>query len=259
MLVQICSTTLQSCTSSNAQIGIWSCYQHKKHANTLLQNARLIGKKIFAVLLPYEFTLLQNLKRGRKLLPVHISQGFSITFYHITFLLSEGHIDYYTCANLFNYPAILYLSKCSNRHLKLLPAQKSHKYTTPKPFTIWYSRNLLFYYPMNLHYSKTNVDNTVYHMRFYYRMNLHYSKTSKEDWSCYQCMHHKAFQLHFIISLPFCQKKHIDYHTCANLFNYPAILHLSKCSNRHLKLLPAQNARKYTTPKPILFPKFVWY
>ena len=63
-------------------------------------------------------------------------------------------------------------------------------------------------------------------------------------------MHHKAFQLHFIISLPFCQKKHIDYHTCANLFNYPAILHLSKCSNRHLKLLPAQNARKYTTPKP---------
>ena len=62
-------------------------------------------------------------------------------------------------------------------------------------------------------------------------------------------MHHKAFQLHFIISLPFCQKKHIDYHTCANLFNYPAILHLSKCSNRHLKLLPAQNARKYTTPK----------
>ena len=85
------------------------------------------------VLLPYEFTLLQNLKRGLKLLPVHISQGFSITMYHITFLLSEGHIDYYTCANLFNYPAILYLSKCSNRHLKLLPAQKSHKYTTPKP------------------------------------------------------------------------------------------------------------------------------
>ena len=63
MLVQICSTTLQSCTSSNAQIGIWSCYQHKKHANTLLQNASLIGKKIFAVLLPYEFTLLQNYQK----------------------------------------------------------------------------------------------------------------------------------------------------------------------------------------------------
>ena len=89
-------------------------------------------EKNAAVLLPYEFTLLQNLKRGRKLLPVHISQGFSITFYHITFLLSEGHIDYYTCANLFNYPAILHLFKCSNRHLKLLLAQKSRKYTTPK-------------------------------------------------------------------------------------------------------------------------------
>ena len=62
-------------------------------------------------------------------------------------------------------------------------------------------------------------------------------------------MHHKAFQLHFIISLPFCQKKHIDYHACANLFNYPAILHLSKYSNRHLKLLLAQKSRKYTTPK----------
>ena len=185
MLVQICSTTLQSCTSSNAQIGIWSCYQHKKHANTLLQNARLIGKKIFAVLLPYEFTLLQNLKRGRKLLPVHISQGFSITFYHITFLLSEGHIDYYTCANLFNYPAILYLSKCSNRHLKLLPAQKSHKYTTPKPFTIWYSRNLLFYYPMNLHYSKTS---------------------KKGIQSCYQCMYHRTFNCILLYHFPFFRK-----------------------------------------------------
>ena len=85
---------------------------------------------------------------------------------------------------------------------------------------------------------------------FYYPMNLHYSKTSKEDGSCYQCIYHKAFQLHFIISLPFCQKKHIDYHACANLFNYPAILHLFRPSKRHLKLLPAQNTRNYTTPKP---------
>ena len=44
-------------------------------------------------------------------------------------------------------------------------------------------------------------------------------------------------------------EKHIECHACANLFNYPAILHLFKCSNRHLKLLPAQKARKYTTPK----------
>ena len=51
---------------------------------TLLQNSARIIITAVNVLLPYEFTLLQNLKRGLKLLPVHISQGFSITFYHIT-------------------------------------------------------------------------------------------------------------------------------------------------------------------------------
>ena len=56
-------------------------------------------------------------------------------------------------------------------------------------------------------------------------------------------------QLHLIISPPFCQK-HIGYHIYARLFNYPAILHLFRPSKRHLKLLPAQNARNYTTPKP---------
>ena len=56
---------------------------------TLLQNNRCQANKKIVVLLPYEFTLLQNLKRGLKLLPVHASQGFSITFYYITSLLSE--------------------------------------------------------------------------------------------------------------------------------------------------------------------------
>ena len=155
-------------------------------------------------MLPYEFTLLQNLKRGLKLLPVHISQGFSITFYHITLLLSEDHIDYYTCANLFNYPAILHLSKCSNRHLKLLPAQKSHKYTTPKPFTIWYSRNLLFYYPMNLHYSKTHSQRSWTVLLFYSPIIIHYSKTSKENiWSCYQRMYHRVFNYILLYHVPF--------------------------------------------------------
>ena len=42
MLVQICSTTLRSCTSSNAQIGIWSCYRRKSLANTLLQNCEMV-------------------------------------------------------------------------------------------------------------------------------------------------------------------------------------------------------------------------
>ena len=103
MLVQICSTTLQSCTSSNAQIGIWSCYRHKKHAITLLQNYdrvaamyvsvllpyeftllqnnRCQANKKIVVLLPYEFTLLQNLKRGYlKLLPVYVSQNIQLHF-----------------------------------------------------------------------------------------------------------------------------------------------------------------------------------
>ena len=99
---------------------------------TLLQNHRINFQIRCYVLLPYEFTLLQNLKRGLKLLPVHVSQGFSNAFYYITSLLSEKHIECHACANLFNYPAILHLFKCSNRHLKLLPAQKSRKYTTPK-------------------------------------------------------------------------------------------------------------------------------
>ena len=111
MLVQICSTTLRFCTSSNVQIGIWSCYWRKSLANTLLQNYNII-------------------------VPFH--------------------------------------SK--------------------------------FYYPMNLHYSKTLLGLPLGLGLFYYPMNLHYSKTSKEDWSCYQCMYHKAFQMHFIISLPFCPK-----------------------------------------------------
>ena len=58
---------------------------------TLLQNVKLIHCRTASVLLPYEFTLLQNLKRGLKLLPVHISQGFSITFYHIANLLLKTY------------------------------------------------------------------------------------------------------------------------------------------------------------------------
>ena len=60
MLVQICSTTLRFCTSPNTPIGIWSCYWHKNHANTLLQNHPPRHGAHLKVLLPYEFTLLQN-------------------------------------------------------------------------------------------------------------------------------------------------------------------------------------------------------
>ena len=94
MLVQICSTTLQSCTSSNAQIGIWSCYRHKKHAITLLQNYDRVAAMYVSVLLPYEFTLLQNRNaflwyKETVLLP-----------YEFT-LLQNSTSTYYTGANYF--------------------------------------------------------------------------------------------------------------------------------------------------------------
>ena len=51
------------------------------HAITLLQNDRVTGYEPVGVLLPYEFTLLQNLKRGYlKLLPVYVSQDIQLHF-----------------------------------------------------------------------------------------------------------------------------------------------------------------------------------
>ena len=98
MLVQICSTTLQFCTSSAPQRDIWSllpAQNARKYTTpklwdgywritsvllpyefTLLQNYDRVAAMYVSVLLPYEFTLLQNLKRGYlKLLPVYVSQG----------------------------------------------------------------------------------------------------------------------------------------------------------------------------------------
>ena len=177
------------------------------------------------VLLPCKFTLLQNLKRGLKLLPVHVSQDFQLHLI-ISPPFCRKHIDYHIYARLFNYPAILHLFKCLNRHLKLLPAQNARNYTTPKPNLVLVFAFLgfiaLWIYTTSkpqkrifeaatsakvtqIHYSKTDYDCYISKLGFYYLMNLHYSKTSKEDiWSCYQCMYHKAFQLHFIISPPFC-------------------------------------------------------
>ena len=261
------------------------------HAITLLQNTIKDYLTLLFVLLPYEFTLLQNLKRRLKLLPVHVSQDFQLHLI-ISPSFCQKHIDYHICVSLFNYPAILHLFKCSNRHLKLLPAQNARNYTTPKPFTIWYSRNLLFYYPMNLHYSKTyllrhtatycfttlwiyttpklNFDLLHWCELFYYPAILHLFKcsnkhlkllpaqnarnytTPKPQKKAFRvatsvCITEHSIAFYYITSL--LSEKHIECHACANLFNYPAILHLFKCSNRHLKLLPAQKSRKYTTPK----------
>ena len=103
---------------------------------TLLQNQTTELTAKINVLLPYEFTLLQNLKRGYlKLLPVHVSQDFQLHLI-ISPSFCQKHIDYHICVSLFNYPAILHLFKCLNRHLKLLPAQNARNYTTPKPTSI---------------------------------------------------------------------------------------------------------------------------
>ena len=133
------------------------------------------------VLLPYEFTLLQNLKRGYlKLLPVHVSQDIQLHLI-ISPPFCQKYIDYHIYASLFNYPAILHLFSPSKRHLKLLPAQNARNYTTPKLVLIYFNKCFLFYYPMNLHYSKTDYDCYISKLGFCYLMNLHYSKTSKED------------------------------------------------------------------------------
>ena len=48
------------------------CEFYSPIKNTLLQNEDVTYWYLVSVLLPYEFTLLQNLKRGLKLLPVYV-------------------------------------------------------------------------------------------------------------------------------------------------------------------------------------------
>ena len=87
-------STLRFCTSSDIQRDNWSCYRRKSLANTLLQNYDRVAAMYVSVLLPYEFTLLQNLKRGLKLLPVYVSQGFQLHFITSPFSLSrKNHIN----------------------------------------------------------------------------------------------------------------------------------------------------------------------
>ena len=100
---------------------------------TLLQNELINAIDLMVVLLPCKFTLLQNLKRRLKLLPVHVSQDIQLHLI-ISPPFCQKHIDYHIYARLFNYPAILHLFKCLNRHLKLLPAQNARNYTTPKHY-----------------------------------------------------------------------------------------------------------------------------
>ena len=153
--MQICSTTLLPCTSSNSRKDLWSCYRCKSHANTLLQNPHISAFVKTFVLLPYEFTLLQNLKRS-----------------------------FWSCYRRKSLANTLLQNDICNR-----------------------INCFKFYYPVNLHYSKTDYDCYISKLGFYYLMNLHYSKTSKEDiWSCYQCMYHRTFNCILLYHVPFFRK-----------------------------------------------------
>ena len=105
MLVQICSTTLQFCTSSAPQRDIWSllpAQNARKYTTPKLWDGYW---RITSVLLPYEFTLLQNYDRV----------------------------------------AAMYVSV-------LLP----YEFTLLQNYCSTFCGYVRFYYPMNLHYSKTS-------------------------------------------------------------------------------------------------------
>ena len=181
---------------------------------------------------------------------MHVSQDFQLHLI-ISPPFCRKHIDYHICASLFNYPAILYLFKCLNRHLKLLPAQNARNYTTPKPNLVLVFAFLGFTALWIYTTPKPNDINKYSPLGF---TALWIYTTPKPQKRIFEvatsvCITEHSIAFYYITSL--FSEKHIECHACANLFNYPAILHLFKCSNRHLKLLPAQNARNYTTPKLI--------
>ena len=153
--------------------------------------------------------------------------GHSIAFYYITSLLSEKHIECHACENLFNYPAILHLFKCSNRHLKLLPAQKSRKYTTPKlrssSSDVCKCFSTLWIYTTPKHFILQRVNELCFSTLWIYTTPKHNAvscimqqvllpyeftllQNLKRGLKLLPVYVSQDIQLHFIISLPFCQK-----------------------------------------------------
>ena len=160
------------------------------------------------------------------MLPVHVSQGFSITFYHIATLLLKTYW-------------LPYLWKFVQLPCNFAPLQPL-KETTEVATGAKVSQ---------IHYSKTTTLSCPFTVSF---TTLWIYTTPKPQKRIFEvatsvCITGHSIAFYYITSL--FSEKHIECHACANLFNYPAILHLFKCSNRHLKLLPAQKSRKYTTPK----------
>ena len=170
IFVQVCSTTLRFCTSSAPQRDIWSCYRHKMHANTLLQNLLLYDILVICCFtIPWIYTT----PKTTSITPSIIC-GFATLWIYTTpklafWCFSKGgcftvlwiyttpklNFDLLHWCELFYYPAILHLFKCLNKHLKLLPSQNARNYTTSKLHDQYILLALSFYYPMNLHYSKT--------------------------------------------------------------------------------------------------------
>ena len=148
ILVQVCSTTLRFYTFSDPQRDIWSCYRHKSHTNTLLQNLLLYDILVICCFtIPWIYTT-------PKLAFWCFSKGGCFTVLWI-YTTPKLNFDLLHWCELFYYPAILHLFKCLNKHLKLLPSQNARNYTTSKLHDQYILLALSFYYPMNLHYSKT--------------------------------------------------------------------------------------------------------
>ena len=106
----------------------------------------------------------------------------------------------------FYYPAILYLFRHSKRRLKLLPAQNARNYTTPKP----HSRKPPFPEVL-LPYGFTLLQNWIFQNLKRILVLLPYEFTLLQNLKrgylkLLPVYVSQDIQLHFNISLPFCQK-----------------------------------------------------
>ena len=246
--MQICSTTLLPCTSSNSRKDLWSCYRCKSHANTLLQNYDRVAAMYVSVLLPYEFTLLQNLKkRHSKLLPVYVSQDIQLHFI-ISLPFFQKNILSAMLVQICSTTLRFCTSSGPQRDIWSCYRRKMHAITLLQNTIKDYLTLLFVLLPYEFTLLQNELINAIDLMVVLLPCKFTLLQNLKRRLKLLPVHVSQDIQLHLIISPPFCQK-HIDYHIYARLFNYPAILHLFKCLNRHLKLLPAQNARNYTTPK----------
>ena len=201
-----------------------------------------------SVLLPYEFTLLQNLKkRHSKLLPVYVSQDIQLHFI-ISLPFFQKNILSAMLVQICSTTLRFCTSSGPQRDIWSCYRRKMHAITLLQNTIKDYLTLLFVLLPYEFTLLQNELINAIDLMVVLLPCKFTLLQNLKRRLKLLPVHVSQDIQLHLIISPPFCQK-HIDYHIYARLFNYPAILHLFKCLNRHLKLLPAQNARNYTTPK----------